>query len=204
MIAAIENAMLARIKAASDSGALGYKLRQVSTYRGDLDNVPEAVKQFPCVWVVFGGHQKPEDEGAGWLVTPLFQVVVAAKNVRNEQASRHGSGDEVGAYQLLTDVLALLSGQALGLDLSRRLAPGAARLIANARVDALNIAAYAQDFTCAYRIEPAPAAATLSDFTRFHADWDVPPFIEPRPEVAPLDDEAVQIDAVDDVMLSTN
>ena len=82
-IEAIEDAMKARIIAASTSGELGYRLGSVATYEGefdDLDSLALTVRTFPAVWVVLADMGKPEAKGADkWLAPCTFGVMVGAR-----------------------------------------------------------------------------------------------------------------------------
>lgn len=204
--AAIENAILARLKAAGEADALGYRFRTLDTYPADFDvYLKEKIKgdrPFPAAWVVFGGWRAPTDDGA--LQAPaVFMVVVAAQNLRNEQARRHGAGEaEVGSYQLMLDVAGLIHGQRLGLDIGP-LQLGPCRSVRpTATILERQLSLYALEFTTLMPIEVArfPAAA-LDDFTTFNADWDVPAFGNVSTDLpAPAEGEGAA-DATDTVEL---
>ncbi|MEG2173143.1 MAG: phage protein Gp37 [Desulfovibrionaceae bacterium] len=119
MIALMENAMVERLQSASDLGILGYKLKTVSTYGGQLDDM-DAVRRLahalPACLVVCLGESLDTDMGGGhYRMKGRFAVLVLAHNSRNEQARRHGAAGSVGTYQLRRDVRMLLSDQSLGL-----------------------------------------------------------------------------------------
>lgn len=204
MIGAIENAMLARLKAASDAGALGYRFRTLKTYATDFDDNVEAdaaKDQWPAAWIVFGSWPAPTELAPGqWQFSPSFTVVVGARNFRNEQATRQGAADgAVGSYQLVQDVVALLQGQSLGLDIGR-LTPGACRSLFNPDLARQHISLFAVDFTTTFDQAPTPADEDdLADFEDFHANWDIPPFGNVA-EDGELPDDA-GADATDDVQL---
>lgn len=195
MIAAVEQAIIARIKAASDAGVLGYRFRQVESYGGQLDQVSTVVKATPAAWVILRGLRPGTDvAGDAFRVAATFAVMVAAKNARNERAARHGAAGDVGAYQLAMDVRALLIGHQLGLEIER-LAPGAVNILAVPGRGSL--AVLACEFTTAWIEEAAPAdGGNIADFTTFHADWDIPPLGNATPPL-PADDP----DATDTVTL---
>lgn len=205
-IAEVENAMLARLKAAGDAGALGYRFRTLETYPADFDLfIEEKVKgdrPWPAAWVIFGGWRTPVDDGA--LQAPaVFMVVVAAANLRNETARRHGAGDaEVGSYQLMLDAAGLLHGQHLGLDIGR-MELGPCRSVRPTPVITRHqLSLYALEFTTRLPIATAafPAVA-LDDFATFHADWDVPPLGNVSTDLpAPAEGEGAA-DAADTVEL---
>lgn len=175
MIGAIEQAMIDRVKAASADGVLGYELREVDSYADQLtpDNIKRAAQNFPAVLFVFLGEPAPEDApGGGERRRPRFAAFVCQDNRRNEKARRRGADGKVGSYQMAEDVKALFFNQTLGLDLNGPIRGGAIRSMFNSG----GLSVYAVEFTAVFDWNPALAdAATLDDFSTFHADWDVPP-----------------------------
>ena len=176
MIGAIEQAIVDRIEAASGAGTLGYTIRTVASYGNELDdNLKSVVRQFPAVWVVFMGERKPRQAAGGeWVHEPLFAVMVAARNRRNEEAARRGAAGKPGSYQMFEDVRALLTGQDLGLDIAP-FAPGAVRSLVNGAVQGAAASIYAHEFHTRYVSNEPAAASGLDDFAAFHVDWDIPP-----------------------------
>lgn len=180
-IAEVETAILARLQAAGAAGVLGYRYRTLATYPEDFDaHLKERLigQAFPAAWVVFGGWGRPVEEASGVQVPAVFMLVVAAENLRNEQAQRHGgAAGEVGSYQLLMDAAALLQGQRLGLDMAA-LEFGPCRSVRPTEaIRQRKLSVFALELTTVLPISasafPAPA---LDDFETFHADWDVRPF----------------------------
>ncbi len=182
MIGEIEDAMIARVAAASDAGVLGYRFGTVASYGGEFDHdgdlsegeLRTLVRRFPAAWVVFGGG--PFDQRAADLYdqNANFAVVVAARSLRNEAASRRGDGTSPGSYQLAEDVIGLLAGQTVGLEIDP-LAPRAIRTLFNSKVRGEQLSVLVVEFATAFRVDAA-APANLDDFKLFHVDWDVPPF----------------------------
>lgn len=180
-IAEVENGILDRMRAAAAANVLGYKYRTLDTYPADFDvYLKEKIvgdAGFPAIWVVFGGWRTPEDQGSALQAPAVFMVIVAAQNLRNETAQRHGAtASEVGSYQLMLDAAALLHGQRLGLDMGP-LQLGPCRSIRpTATIMERRLSLYALEFTTLLPIEVAgfPVAA-LDDFSTFHCNWDVPP-----------------------------
>lgn len=211
MIAAIENAILARAKAAADAGLLGYHWKLLETYPAKWDDLFNAKVEFraPALWVGFTGLDAFIETGAGDVLTDAhFGVCVGAQNLRNETATRHGGASvaEPGSYQLMLDVIGLVVGQSLGLDIGR-IKPVEESLVdlvgtelgkRNVSMRALhvktqiNIAALAVD------------DGDLAPFETFHANWDVPPFgsvdADPDAPGVQLPDDA-HADATDQVAL---
>lgn len=185
MIVAIEKAILCRLKAAADAGVLGYVWGLLESYPQDWDTYFRNKAQInaPAAWATFGGIEKSDDTNEGALVTASFGVVVAAMNLRNETATRHGrelpagAKAEPGSYQLMLDAIGLLHGDDLDLDI------GALMLVEAQQVEAANIASLRNYSLWAIRLRTSWTIPTLpfvqgepADFTAFHANWDIPPF----------------------------
>ncbi len=147
MIADIENAIIATLK---NAVGMAY-LTQVESYGGELDDdLSEVVRKYPAVWVVFAGSGKPAKLGAEKFKVPAtFAVIVAARNVRNEKATRQGTTGEVGTYQILQDVRTLLMNNDFGLSIER-LQPGATRTLYNTKVRGQALSVFSQEWTTAY------------------------------------------------------
>lgn len=198
MIAAIESAIVARIQFASDAGTLGYRFRKVASYGGEFDEegLKQLVKDYPAAWTVFGGEPRPEHLGQEtYRHRPGFAVIVAARSLRNEEATRRGAAGDVGTYQLVKDVRALLIGQTLALDI-HPLSPGAVRSLFNGSLRDRKLSLYGVEFHTAYDSAMAAADAAIDDFTAFHADWDIPAGETVAPPLP-----AADADARDDVTL---
>lgn len=189
-IAEVENAILARLKAASERGVLGYEFRTLETYPENFDlylrNKIGGDRAYPAAWVVFGGWREPVDMGAELQAEASFGVVVAARNVRNETAQRHGAtGREVGSYQLLQDVAALIHGQHLGLEIGRMRLGQCQSIRPTETILKEQLSVFALEFRTQLPIEVAQMPVReIGDFSTFHANWDLPPLaeLEPDPE----------------------
>ena len=210
MIAAIENAIIARLRAASDADVLGYRFRTLETYP---DNWDEYLKEkgeirAPAAWVTNAGWRRvPSDDGRA-RIDLTFGVVVMAENARNETATRHGGpiAAEPGSYQLIEDVAALLGGHDLGLDIGG-LRIGSLQFVARLaalkeRKVSMLALELATEVAAPESIQFGPG--TIDDFTDFHANWDIPPHggVDADPAEAgvqlPADDQA---DATDHIVL---
>ena len=198
----VENAILAQLKAAGDAGVLGYRYAELDSYPLNFDQyILAETRRFPAAWIVWGAWSNGKLQGSGGYELPTrFVLVVAAKSLRNEVATRQGSGDQVGSYQLLLDACRLLANQTLGLDINP-IRIGAARSLFNAKLQQerkVNLIALDLDTSLFLEAGPTPVQARDVDpFTLFHVDWDVPPFGNVGPEL-PDPDHA---DASDDVDL---
>jgi len=177
-IATIEAAMLARI-----AGAKLPYLRTVATYGGELDEgLTEAVRQFPAVWIAFksmGEGQPVNTAGSVYRAPATWVAFVAARNLRNEAATRRGDKVRVGTYQMLADVRALLTGQDLDLEIDN-LRPGRVQSMVNAKFQGQGVSVYAMEWHTRfdYRVfergtgqpttgadgQPMPPLPTLSQF----------------------------------------
>jgi phage gp37-like protein len=182
MIGAIENAMLARVKTATAARALGYDISTFETWPRQFDEYQaERVIKFPAVWAAFGGVHKAERIARGrHRFHATFALVVAAKNVRNEESRRHGgSPSEVGSYQMACDMARLLADQTLGLDIDA-LQPVSMQMVDVADIPTLKqISMYSVGFETGFYLDAmanvSPAEA-LAAFKIFHANWDPAPF----------------------------
>lgn len=210
-IAEVETGILARLKAAGEADVLGYRYRTLESYPEEFDTyLREQIKgdAFPAAWVIFGGWRQPEDAGSSVQCPAVFMLVVAAENLRNEKAQRHGvatdKGLEVGSYQLVRDAAALLHGQDLGLDISA-LELGPCRSIRpTAAIQQRKVSMFALEFATRLPIDVTGfATSDLADFSTFNADWDLPPFGNVATELpAPAEGEGAA-DATDTLTLET-
>lgn len=161
MIAAIETAIIACIRAAS----LPYKLATVASYGGELDDeLDDVVRSFPAVWVTFSGGAKPERTGnRTWRVPCTFSVLCGVRSPRSEQATRHGLtlngvAVEAGVYQMLADVRNLLLNSDLGLSINP-FAPGAVRTLYNTKLRSEALAVFGQEWHTSFVMhQDAPPA----------------------------------------------
>lgn len=201
MIDEIENAIVARIKLASDNDVLGYKLLKVDSYGGELnEEIRHLVRRLPAVWVMFGGAEKVKNYSnfsrTKWLAK--FNVICAAKSLRNEKSGRHGAVGNVGSYQIAQDCIQLLAGQVLGLDIDE-LDPVRVVALFNNRSDKDLASIYSVEFKTGLFLEHGEMADDLEDFETFHSNWDVPTHGNVSTDL-PADDTA---DATDTITLET-
>lgn len=182
MIAAIEQAMLQRLRVAGGAGKLGYSFRTLDTYPENWDELMKDGTAWlaPAAWVVFSGFdQAMENDGGGARVRASFGLVVAAENLRNEQATRHGGGraTEPGSYQLMLDAAGLLIGQDFDLDIDRLKLVEARSVRPLTALKERKVSMWALLFRTNMPILALdPDADPLGDFDVFHANWDVAPF----------------------------
>ncbi|MFZ6748518.1 phage protein Gp37 [Undibacterium sp. Ren11W] len=171
MLAAIETAIIATIKAAA---GLNY-LRSVESYGGQFDDDTfDVVRTLPAVWVTFSGSGKPVQTGEKRFMTPAsFAVMCCARSVRSEETTRHdGPGNEVGVYRILRDVKQLLLMQDLGLAIDH-LRPGAVRTLYNTKMRGNGLAVFAQEWHTKYIETVAPETET--DLLRIGLNYRIKP-----------------------------
>lgn len=184
--AAIEDAATQRLQAASESGKLGYRLAEVASYGGQLDDPAffNTVRKFPAVWMVVGG-EKPVRQlmGKKSLHQITLAVMVATRSVRGERQTRQGSVSEPGTYQLLEDVRQLLARQTLSLPISPLL-PGNVRTLYNTRQGNEARSVYAIEFSTSYTYTPPDENETLEDLTTIGIQY----FLTPADDVKDAED----------------
>lgn len=152
MIDEIENAILDTVKNAT---GMAY-LKTVATYGGELDDdLNNVVRSFPALWVVFGGSAKPVKLGPQkWRTPATFVTMVAARNLRNEEAARKGGAIEIGTYEMIKHVKTLMLGQDFGLPIDR-FEPGAVRTLYNTKIRASGLSVFSLEWSTAF-IEKTP------------------------------------------------
>jgi phage gp37-like protein len=218
--AQFEDGMIARIKLAVAQNVLGYQIRQVETYKGQLNGGParvaELVRELPAVWVCFETARRDDASGL-WIGS--FSAVCVARNARNEAAARRGTigegGGDVGAYQIGKDVCGLLEEQTFGISDVRALRCTQLDAPFNAEFEKTRAAIVLLTFQAGWdpdgytgpagdvaaQLAGEPNAEGLGEFATFNVDWDIPPFTDPAPAI-PVADPAKR-DATDTVTLQT-
>ena len=113
-IGALEDAIIARLTAAR--AALPYRLPTIESYGGQLDDDVQATFQLPALFVTFAGENLIKMLGERSREMEVeFVIYCVAYNTGNERATRHGDLHNAGSYQLMHDVVAVMSNQAFGL-----------------------------------------------------------------------------------------
>jgi phage gp37-like protein len=119
MIGELEDAIVARIKSAQEASLWPYKLMTIETYGGQISEDTQSTFRFPAVFVAFTRLKKLGDLGERSRRARVHLVLyVAARNPRNERATRHGDMHEAGSYQIAEDLIALLENQRLGMPMT--------------------------------------------------------------------------------------
>lgn len=185
MIGAVENAIINALAEAGQSGVLGYSYATLDSYPEDFDAYLKLKGQLrmPAAWAVFlslGQGADNQDDASGWTGTASFDLVVAAQNLRNETATRHGGPDAVsepGSYQLALDATRILSRNELApLALVSPLRIGGMRLVgSSAEMRRQGMSLMALGLSCGIAFGQFANPGNPGDFITLHADWDVPP-----------------------------
>lgn len=155
MIALVEEAIKARLVDAR----LPY-LRTVASYDGQFDgSLDLVVRSFPAVWVVFKGDgpgRATSTSRGTYHMPATFMVMVGTRNLRCREAARKGgpSAMEIGSYQMLMDVRALLLGQDFGLEIDP-FAPGRTTVLINGRTKSQALSILAQEWHTIYPMRKA-------------------------------------------------
>ncbi|TVO57527.1 DUF1834 family protein [Denitromonas halophila] len=174
MVAQVEDAVIARVAGAA---GLGYKFGTVASYAGELDGqLDEVVRKWPACWITWTGSAKPTRFGTSrtrWVEANTFAVLVAARNVRGERETRHGSVSEPGAYQMLDDVQSLLIGQDFGIAIEA-FEPGRKRTLYNAQLRGKSIAVYAQEWHTRWLVEK-PAEEIVGGLLKVGINYHLTP-----------------------------
>lgn len=180
MIASVENAILSRLKMASDNDVLGYKYRTLTTSAVEWDamlkETPGALSG-PAAWVIFLGAGREVSDEASPRFTLSFLLVVLAENQRNEEEfRRHGDGRNVGTYQMIWDAAALLGSQKFGLDIGTMKIGNIRTLARSEAIKENKIALLALELsTTVCGPSPILADGDLADFISTDLAWDFAP-----------------------------
>ncbi len=120
MIVQIVRAILDRLDAAGKADLLGYAFRTMDVYPRDCEAALVAdPNRYPGVWCQFARFNTTGQPRSGAQVTGVFEMVVAAQHAGNQTKAREGNGKaEPGSVQLMEDVIGLLQGDRLGLEIS--------------------------------------------------------------------------------------
>lgn len=180
MIAAIEDAILARLRAGE--ARLGYAWATLDSYPADWDAwLAETQGQIktPAAWTGFAGtrDQRQRTDGTLW-VESVFGLTVMDRHQGSEKAQRRGgTGGAVGTYQLIEDAVSLLSGF-VPVDDCDSIRIGRIRHVGRLGAEK-RASMIAVELTIGFPLPVLPDdldAADPAPFELFHANWDVPSF----------------------------
>ncbi len=194
MIAAIENAMIARLRAVGASGRFGFDWKMLLTYPENFDDwlMAQSEIRCPAAWVVFAGWTGTElttdEDGEDLVIVDgSFGVMFADENLRqDEQFQRHGGPDaakEPGSYRMVMAGVLSLTNQTLGLPLATPLMPGPLRLVRPSEaIVKRKLSMFACEFSCRFPLTVSPDVRDVpADMLLAHANWDIPRLGDPVP-----------------------
>jgi len=115
----------------------------VDSYAGQLDqDLKSMPMKLPAIFVSYGGSTFEWIDGPNHRETVDFSILVAAKNARGEKSARKAA---YGCYQMINDVLVVLTNMDFGLDIEK-LVPKRTSLIFAGRT----IVVYGIDFQASF------------------------------------------------------
>lgn len=97
-------------------------MRTVETYAGQTEiDVEKLAVRFPAAFVIYRGSNFEWKDNRNHKETVAFRVLVAARSLRGNAATRKGSDapGDVGAYRMVKDVLTALANKDFGLDIEK-------------------------------------------------------------------------------------
>jgi len=113
----LENVEDAIVAALANDASIKAFAKTVTSFQGELTRARAAsvAIQLPAVLVGYAGGPTQTFGAWSFQSKTRWQVTVACENFRSASSPRKGT--EKGAYDLIKDVLRVLSGQTLGLDI---------------------------------------------------------------------------------------
>jgi phage gp37-like protein len=133
MIGQLEDAVVARIKAAQTAALWPYKIATIDSYSGQISEDEQSTFKFPAVFVAFAGWKIRKIGERSRVIDVSLIVYAAARNPRNERATRQGDSHEPGSFQIAEDIIALLENQRVGLAMNEALSHTAIQTISIGR-----------------------------------------------------------------------
>lgn len=150
---AIEDALVAAL--AADPTIHAYA-GTVASFQGEIDRARAsgvAIK-YPILMVGYAGGPTRPFGGFRFAATLRWQVTVACQNLRSPGAARKApTATEKGAYDVIRDVLRVLSGQTLGLEIGELKPTG----VEPVESDSSSVAQYAVMFETEVEFDMAEA-----------------------------------------------
>lgn len=181
MIAEIEDAIIAHLRAACSTAALGYTVREVASYGGEFDEgLENEIRRFPAIWVAFAGAGKPIAYGTSrkkWIKPLNWVTMVGTRSVRGERQTRMGMPsipEEPGAYQMLDDVEAALVNQDFGLAIYP-LFPGAVKTLFSTKLNNSAVAVFSQEWHTRVVIDVTRSPTEDADWLRLGVKYHLTP-----------------------------
>ncbi|MBK67920.1 MAG: hypothetical protein CMP22_07290 [Rickettsiales bacterium] len=191
MIGQIENEIVKYINTLNDAGVLGYKIRVIKTYSGELRSQKDraGLKDFPAIWLAFDGAAPVHETSSYIKLKARFMLLVAAENLRNEKAARHGAAGDVGAYQLCEDMMGVLHGKTPGsLECVGKIDRMSIRPLSVDDTRNGRLAIYGLPFEIDFQVKKSsPENDDQNQLSAIHTNWDLPPNYDVGPDLP--DDE---------------
>ena len=172
-ISTVENSLIALTET-----RLGKTIKKVDSLAGefDTDTLRRLVRQAPGVfWSFLGGRllQSPQDDTR---LSAQWGMYIVTAHASGEKARRLGDQREIGAYDLIAQLVPYFNGMTLpGVG---TLQLGRVQNLFNGTFEKQGVAVYAASFSLPMTLE-LPVDAALDDFITFHADIDIPAFEDP-------------------------
>lgn len=157
----------------------GATLMAVESMPADWDSktFERALRLAPGVFVVFNGGARMEGFGDALVIAAKWTFVVVTAHAQGDLARRHGDAREIGGFQIIEILLALLEG-AEPPDAAGQMEVEAVANLFNDSDEAKGATLYAIECVMPQAIGPSaenPTDPDLDDFVRFHGDYDIAP-----------------------------
>lgn len=111
----VENAIIARLR--SEIPYLRTCGSLAEFLASDIEQIEELAPLLPAAYVVYGGGRFDHKMSGIQDRRMTFLVVVVVRNLRDNEAVRHGRAGEKGIYDLLEDVRAALTDTDCGIEI---------------------------------------------------------------------------------------
>ena len=189
MIGSLEQSLVDRVAFLNKNDVLGYSLKTVKSYGGEVNGAPrEFLKHFPAVWFVYDGSTVLQSGSDFVKFRSKYMCLIGAKSLRNEAAARHGAGEDVGAYQMLADMVGILHKFTPGVEGASAFDVGRIVPLYADRSDKSMAAVYAIELSIAHSVSGTDLeSAAASPLSIIHTNWDLPPHGNVGPQIP--DDE---------------
>lgn len=154
---------------------------EIATYGGeftaDEETFMQAVGRFPAIWITWEDARATQRNAVQSDEDIVFVVLMGARNVRNEESTRHGITNaagaiyDVGTYQMLNHVRRALLGKDFGLCIEP-LELGRAYTVFNTKLNGEAVSVLAQVFKTSQTTRvPDPEADAAGYIERINVDY---------------------------------
>jgi phage gp37-like protein len=173
MIEAIEDAIVAKVRAATTIGGQSL-IRACESLPTNLteQELLKRLRNAPAIYVAFlGGQALPENEAA---IDGEYVLYFLTRNAGGEKQRRTGDPTAAGAYDLMQYVVPAVQGLVVP-DVGSLSLKSIANLFAES-LDAQGLSLYSAAYTIPMVFAtPDPNGGNVAPFERFHADWVLAP-----------------------------